>query len=78
MAKKKKNKIQVNSLVFWNDPAIDDYEEEDQQPQLDRVFRVISLDEEEAWIREVEEPVGSEIQVMPHELVLVQNKSYRR
>jgi len=78
MAKKKKNKIQVNSLVFWNDPAIDDYEEEDQQPQLDRVFRVISLDEEDAWIREVEEPVGSEIQVMPHELVLVQNKTYRR
>lgn len=75
---KRKNKIEVNSLVFWNDPAIDDFEPEDRQPQLDRVFRVITLSEEEAWIREVDTKEGGEIQVMPHELVLVQNKSYRR
>ena len=75
---KRTNKIQVNSLVFWNDPAIDDFEPKDRQPQLDRVFRVITLDEEIALIREVENPVGSEYEVMPHELVLVQNKSYRR
>jgi hypothetical protein len=39
---------------------------------------VIILTEEEAWIREVDTKEGGEIQVMPHELVLVQNKSYRR
>ena len=75
---KRKNKVQLNSLVFWNDPAIDDFEPKDRQPQLDRVFRVSILTEEEAWIREVDTKEGGEIQVMPHELVLVQNKSYRR
>ncbi len=75
---KRKNKIEVNSLVFWNDPAIDDFELKDRRPQLDRVFRVITLSDEMALIREVDTEVGMEIEVMPHELVLVQNKSYRR
>ena len=61
-----------------NDPAIDDFEPEDRQPQLDRVFRVITLSEEMALIREVDTKVGGEIEVLPQELVLVQNKPYRR
>ena len=68
-------RIKKNSLVFWNDPAIDDFEPKDRQKQLDRVFRVVSINSEEAWILEVGEKVGAEIQVMPHELVPVQNKT---
>ena len=71
-------KIKKGSFVFWNDPAIDDFEPKDRQPQLDRVFRVISINEEEAWIREVGGKVGSETQVPPWELALVQNKPPKR
>lgn len=71
-------KIKKGSFVFWNDPAIDDYEPKDRQPQLDRVFRVITINEEEAWIREIGGKVGSETQVLPEELVLVQNKPPKR
>ena len=71
-------KIKKGSFVFWNDPAIDDFEPKDRQPQLDRVFRVISINENEAWIREIGGKVGSETQVMPEELALVQNKPPKR
>lgn len=67
-------KIKKGSFVFWNDPGIDDFEPKDRQPQLDRVFRVISINEDEAWIREIGGKVGSETQVPPWELALVQNK----
>jgi hypothetical protein len=67
-------KIKKGSFVFWNDPGIDDFEPKDRQPQLDRVFRVISINEDEAWIREIGGKVGSETQVPPWELSLVQNK----
>lgn len=71
-------KIKKGSFVFWNDPAIDDFEPKDRQPQLDRIFRVISINEEEAWIREIGGKVGSETQVPPEELALVQNKPPKR
>ena len=71
-------KIKKNSLVFWNDPAIDEYEPKERQKQLDRVFRVVSINEEEAWIREIDAKVGAEIQVMPHELVPVRNPTASR
>jgi hypothetical protein len=38
------------------------------------VFRVISINEDEAWIREIGGKDGSETQVPPWELSLVQNK----
>jgi hypothetical protein len=71
-------KIKKGSFVFWNDPGIDDFEPKDRQPQLDRVFRVISINEDEAWIREIGGKVGSETQVPPWELSLVQNKSPKK
>lgn len=67
-----KPKIKKNMLVFWNDPAIDDYDEKDRQTQLNRVFTVVSINSEMALISEV--GGGSEAEVLPSELVPVQNK----
>ena len=68
-----KPKIKKNMLVFWNDPAIDDYDEKDRQTQLNRVFTVVSINSEMALISEV--GGGSEAEVLPSELVPVQNKT---
>ena len=56
-------------LVRWNDPAINDYEPEEREEVLGRVFEIISIDNGLAVICEIGGP--SEAEVWDDELELI-------
>ena len=63
--------FKVGDHVRWNDPAIDEYPEEERQDILGREFVVQSISDEVALILEVGSPVGWEQEVPPRELELI-------
>lgn len=56
-------------LVRWNDPAINDYEPEEREEVLGRVFEIISIENGLAVICEIGGP--SEAEVWDDELELI-------
>lgn len=63
--------FKVGDHVRWNDPAIDEYPEEELHDILGREFVVQSISDDVALILEVGSPVGWEQEVPPHELELI-------
>lgn len=62
--------IKPGDKVRWNDPAINDYEPEDRQAQLDRVYTVFHyINEDEGTLLICDD--FSEVEVYVHELVKV-------
>lgn len=58
----------IGDRVKWEDPAIDDYDEEDRENLLDRIFEIIEINGEVITIAEV--GGGSEAEVYDTELTL--------
>ena len=58
----------IGDKVKWEDPAIDDYDEEDRENLLDRIFEIYSINGEVITITEVDG--GSEAEVYAEELTL--------
>jgi hypothetical protein len=58
----------IGDKVKWEDPAIDDYDEEDRENLLDRIFEIYSINGEVITITEV--GGGSEAEVYANELSL--------
>lgn len=56
-------KIKIGQKVKWNDPGIRDYEPEERQAVLDRVFRVTEHDPESGFtcIQEIDGPSYAEV-----------------
>ena len=70
--------IKPGAKCRWNDPAIDDYQPEDRQAVLDRIFEIAlvpQIEDDDDWsdaIITIEEVGGgSEAEVYAHELVQV-------
>lgn len=68
-------RIQKGMRVKWQDPGINDYDPEDRQAILDRVFVVDDIvgDEDIAdrWMHITEEDGPSEAEVWEHELIVI-------
>ena len=58
----------VGQRVHWNDPGINDYEPEDRDDVLSRVFLVHDVDNRHGVAYIVEEDGGSEAEVYTDEL----------
>ena len=68
-------KINVGAKVRWNDPEIEDYEPEDRQAQLERVYTIFSCPEQDELESDSIIGIGddcSESEVLPWELVVVE------
>ena len=70
--------IKPGAKCRWNDPAIDDYQPEDRQAVLDRIFEIAlvpQIEDDDDWsdaiITIAEVGGGSEAEVYAHELVQV-------
>ena len=62
----------VGQRVCWNDPEINDYDEEEREEVLNRVFLVHSVDNRNGVAFIVEEDGGSEAEVYTDELEPIQ------
>ena len=64
--------ILIGTYVKWNDPAINDYEIEDREEQLNKIYKVIDFygyEDEEDEIVLIQSEEGNEIEVYLTELV---------
>lgn len=61
------NKIKVNDIVFWHDPAIKDFKPADRKKLEKQQYVVAQITSEEAWIYDIDD-VLHQVQVLPSEL----------
>lgn len=61
--------IRIGTKVKWNDPAIEDFEEEERELQKSRVYEVVDIINEDAVLLEDE---FGEVEAYVHELSFVE------
>ena len=61
--------FKIGQRVRWNDPGINDYDPEDREWVLNRVFLIHSVDNRHGVAFIVEEDGGSEAEVYTDELI---------
>ena len=61
--------IRIGTKVKWNDPAIDDYKEEERELQKSRVYEVVDIINEDAVLLEDE---FGEVEAYVNELSFVE------
>ena len=68
--------ILIGTYVKWNDPAINDYDVEDREEQLNKIYKVIDFygyEDEEDEIVLIQSEEGNEIEAYLSELVELQD-----
>lgn len=71
--------ILIGTYVKWNDPAINDYDIEDRDEQLNKIYEVVDLygyEDDEDEIALIVSDDGSEVEVPIRELIELDNSDF--